>query len=70
MNDAAIRAEHVAWNGIKTVNNESETVQKNLIYHLSIYFGELSKTGLQAQISVGPPRHTSRTAKFGRDTVK
>ena len=49
--DAAICAEHVAWNGITTVNNESETVQQNLIYHLSIYLGGLSKTGLQAQIS-------------------
>jgi hypothetical protein len=69
-NDAAICAEHVAWNGITTVNNEFETVQQNFIYHLSIHFGGLSKTGLQAQISVGPPRYTSRTAKFGRDTVK
>jgi hypothetical protein len=69
-NDAAICAEHVAWNGITTVNNEFETVQQNFIYYLTIYLNGLSKTSVQAQISVGPPRHTNRTAKFGRDTVK
>jgi len=69
-NDAAICAEHVAWNGITTVNNEFETMQQNLIYHLTIYINGLSKTSVQAQISVGPPRYTSRTAKFGKDTVK
>jgi hypothetical protein len=47
-NDAATCAEHVAWNGITTINNEFEMVQQNLIYHLSIYLGGLSKTGLQA----------------------
>ena len=29
-NDAAIRAEHVAWNGVTTVNNEFEKVQKKI----------------------------------------
>jgi hypothetical protein len=66
---AAVCAEHIAWNGITTVNNEFETVQQNLIYHLSIFLGGLSKTGLQAQISVGPPRYRSRTAKFGSDKL-